>query len=181
MPLLAGAGIVGIAIGFGAQTLVRDFLSGFMVILEDLIRVGDVVTIAGHAGLVERITIRKVELRDLEGVVHTVPFSEITIIENRTKEYSCYVLDVGVAYREDTDAVVELLEVTLDLDILLRRHVMDAGPDLIVEGLLGRHQVAQGAGVEVARGSLTRRRREQVVQLLAAGLEATVAQHQRPA
>lgn len=108
-PLLAGAGIVGIAIGFGAQTLVKDFLSGFMVILEDLIRVGDVVNIAGHSGLVERITIRKVELRDLQGIVHTVPFSEITIIENLTKEFSFYILDVGVAYREDTDYVIELL------------------------------------------------------------------------
>ena len=109
MPLLAGAGIVGIAVGFGAQTLVRDFLSGFMVILEDLIQVGDVVTIAGHSGLVEKITIRKVELRDLEGIVHTVPFSQITIIENRTKDFSCYVLDIGIAYREDTDEVIGLL------------------------------------------------------------------------
>lgn len=109
MPLLAGAGIVGIAVGFGAQTLVRDFLAGFMVILEDLIRVGDVVNIAGHGGLVERITIRKVELRDLAGTVHTIPFSEITIIENLTKDFSYYVLDVRLAYREDTDQVIELL------------------------------------------------------------------------
>ncbi len=109
MPLLAGAGIVGIAVGFGAQTLVRDFLSGFMVILEDLIRVGDVVTIAGHSGLVEKVTIRKVELRDLEGIIHTVPFSQISIIENRTRDFSCYVLDIAVAYREDTDAVIKVL------------------------------------------------------------------------
>lgn len=118
MPLLAGAGIVGIAVGFGAQTLVRDFLSGFMVILEDLIQVGDVVTVAGHSGLVEKITIRKVELRDLEGIVHTVPFSQINIIENRTKDFSCYVLDIGVAYREDTDRVIQLLR---DIDTSMRQ------------------------------------------------------------
>lgn len=109
MPLMAGAGVLGIAIGFGAQTLVKDFLTGFLIILEDLIQVGDVASVGGHTGLVERITIRKVQLRDLSGVVHTVPFSEITTIENLTKDFSFYAMDIGVAYRENTDEVIKYL------------------------------------------------------------------------
>ena len=116
MPLLAGAGIVGVAIGFGAQTMVKDFLNGFTIILEDLIQVGDVVKIADRRGWVERITIRKVQLRDLDGTVYTVPFSEISVVENLTKDFSYYLMDVGVAYRENTDEVVKYLrEVDEDL------------------------------------------------------------------
>lgn len=116
LPLLAGAGILGIAIGFGAQTVVKDFLTGFTIILEDLIQVGDVASLGGKIGLIEKITIRKVQLRDLAGIVYTVPFSDIGVIENWTKDFSFYSLDVGVAYREDTDEVVKLLkEVDEDL------------------------------------------------------------------
>lgn len=110
MPLLAGAGIFGVAIGFGAQSMVKDFLTGFTIILEDLIQVGDVVTLGGKTGLIEKITIRKVQLRDLSGIVYTVPFSNIDIVENLTKDYSYYLMDVGVAYREDTDNVIEHLK-----------------------------------------------------------------------
>ncbi len=106
MPLLAGAGIFGIAIGFGAQTMVKDFITGFTIILEDLIQVGDVVTLGGYTGIIEKITIRKVQLRDLDGTVYTVPFSSISIVENLTKEFSYYLMDIGVAYREDTDEVI---------------------------------------------------------------------------
>jgi len=109
MPLLAGAGVLGIAIGFGAQTMVKDFLTGFTVILEDLIQVGDVATLAGKTGFIERITIRKVQLRQLDGTVVTVPFGEVSVVENLTKEFSFYLLDVGVAYRENTDEVIEYL------------------------------------------------------------------------
>lgn len=109
MPLLAGAGVLGIAIGFGAQTLVKDLLNGFIIIFEDLIQVGDVAKIAGKAGVVERITIRKVQLRDLAGIVYTVPFGEIQIVENMTKDFSYALMDIGVAYREDVDHVSELL------------------------------------------------------------------------
>ena len=109
VPLLAGAGVLGIAIGFGAQTMVKDFLSGFTVILEDLIQVGDVAKVGDRIGLVEKITIRKVQLRDLSGIVYTVPFGEISIVENWTKDYSFYPLDIGVAYRENTDDVIALL------------------------------------------------------------------------
>jgi len=110
MPLLAGAGVLGIAIGFGAQAMVRDFLNGFVVILEDLIQVGDVVKLGDRMGLIEKITIRKVQLRDLSGIVYTVPFGEITIVENWTKEFSYYMFDIGVAYRENSDEVIEYLK-----------------------------------------------------------------------
>lgn len=109
MPLLAGAGVLGFAIGFGAQTIIKDLLTGFIIILEDLIQVGDVVKLADRTGVIEKITIRKVQLRDLGGSVYTVPFSEITIVENLTKEYSIALFEVGIAYREDTDYVCTLL------------------------------------------------------------------------
>lgn len=110
MPLLAGAGIFGIAVGFGAQTMVKDFLTGFTIILEDLIQVGDVAKVGGCTGFIEKITLRKVQLRALDGTVYTVPFSEINIVENLTKEFSYYILDVGIAYREDTDEVIKYLK-----------------------------------------------------------------------
>ncbi|WP_116364261.1 mechanosensitive ion channel family protein [Parahaliea mediterranea] len=109
MPLLAGAGVLGIAVGFGAQTLVKDFLTGFTIIAEDLVHVGDVVTVGGRTGEVTRLTIRKMELRSLEGTVHTVPFSEISVVDNLTKDFSYYMFNVGVAYREDIDAVIQCL------------------------------------------------------------------------
>lgn len=110
MPVLASAGVLGFAIGFGAQTLVKDLLTGFIIIFEDLIQVGDVVSVGGKSGLVEKITIRKVQLRNLEGIVSTVPFSEISIVENMTKDFSYYLFDVGIAYREDPDEVIKLLK-----------------------------------------------------------------------
>ena len=113
-PLLAGAGIVGLAIGFGAQKLVQDIITGLFILIEDTVGVGDVVNVAGHVGVVEAIPIRTIRLRDLAGTVHTVPFSEVTTIENLTEDYSYAVIDVGVAYREDTDEVVALLEQVAD-------------------------------------------------------------------
>lgn len=110
MPLLAGAGVIGFAVGFGAQTLIKDLITGFIIIFEDLVQVGDVATVGGKSGLVEKITIRKIQLRALNGTVFTVPFSEIAIVENLTKDYSYYLMDVGVAYRESTDEVIDHLQ-----------------------------------------------------------------------
>ncbi|MES2663248.1 MAG: mechanosensitive ion channel family protein [Pseudomonadota bacterium] len=110
MPLLAGAGVLGVAIGFGAQTIIKDLLTGFIIILEDLIQVGDVATLASKTGVIEKITIRKVQLRNLDGTVYTVPFGEITVVENLTKEFSCAVFDIGISYREDFETVVILLK-----------------------------------------------------------------------
>ncbi|MEE9181752.1 MAG: mechanosensitive ion channel family protein [candidate division NC10 bacterium] len=108
-PILAGAGIIGLAVGFGAQNLVRDVISGFFMVLEDQVRVGDVAIVNGTGGLVEAISFRTIVLRDLAGVVHVFPNGTINTLSNMTKEWSGYVIDVGVAYKEDTDHVVEVM------------------------------------------------------------------------
>ena len=108
-PVLTGAGIVGLAIGFGAQTLVRDVITGFFLIVEDQVRVGDVAMVNGTGGLVEQINLRTIVLRDVEGVVHVIPNGEIKTLANRTKDFSYYVIDLGVEYDEDTDRVVALV------------------------------------------------------------------------
>lgn len=113
-PILAGAGIVGVAVGFGAQNLVKDVISGFFLILENQVRVGDVVVINGTGGLVEEIDFRKVVLRDLTGTVHIIPSGAITTLSNRTYKWSAYVFDVGVAYKENTDEVVKVLREVCD-------------------------------------------------------------------
>ena len=108
-PLLTGAGIAGLAVGFGAQNLVRDVISGFFFILEDQVHVGDVVEVNGTSGLVQAVKLRTLVLRDLSGTVHVVPNGEITTLSNKTKEFSYAVLDIGVAYKEDTDHVSAVL------------------------------------------------------------------------
>ena len=108
-PILAGAGIVGLAVGFGAQTLVKDVINGLFILLQDLISVGDVAVLGDKGGLVEAVGIRTVTLRDLSGNVHVIPNSSIDTVTNMTKGYSMYVFDVGVAYREDVDEVMDVL------------------------------------------------------------------------
>ena len=108
-PVLTGAGIVGLAVGFGAQTLVRDIISGFFLILEDQVRVGDVAAINGRAGLVEAINLRTIVLRDGEGTVHVFPNGAINTLANRSKDFSYYVIDLGISYREDPDRVAAVL------------------------------------------------------------------------
>jgi len=110
MPIITGAGIAGLAIGFGAQNLVRDVISGFFLILEDQIRVGDVAQINGTGGVVEAIKLRTTVLRDLQGTVHIFPNGEIKQVSNMTKEFSYAVIDVGVAYKESVDGVMEILK-----------------------------------------------------------------------
>jgi small-conductance mechanosensitive channel len=108
-PILASAGVVGLAVGFGAQNLVKDFVSGFFLILENQVRVGDVAIINGTGGLVEAITFRTIVLRDQAAVVHVFPNGSINTLSNMTKDWSAYVMDIGVAYREDTDRVIEVM------------------------------------------------------------------------
>jgi small conductance mechanosensitive channel len=108
-PVLAGAGIVGLAIGFGAQNLVKDLVSGFFLILENQIRVGDVAVINGTGGLVEAISFRTIVLRDEAAVVHVFPNGAITTLSNMTKDWSAYVINVNVAYKEDPDRVVDVM------------------------------------------------------------------------
>ena len=109
-PLLAGAGVVGLAIGFGSQTLVRDVITGIFLLLEDAVAVGDVVTLGGLTGVVENLSSRSIKLRATDGSVHIVPFSAVTTVTNQTRDFAFAVLDVTVAYTEDTDHVVQALK-----------------------------------------------------------------------
>jgi small conductance mechanosensitive channel len=109
-PILAGVGILGLAVGFGAQSLVKDFLAGMFVLVENQYNVGDVVRLAGVAGLVEKLTLRATTLRDLEGKVHIIPNGTIDVVTNMTREFSRFVLDVGIAYKENVDSVMALLK-----------------------------------------------------------------------
>ena len=108
-PLLATAGIGAVAVGFGAQSLVKDVISGFFITLENQYRIGDVIEVAGVSGLVESVSLRKTVLRDLQGKVHTIPNGEIKIVSNLSKEWSRSVLDIAVSYREDVDQVIGVL------------------------------------------------------------------------
>lgn len=109
-PLLAAAGIGGLAVGFGAQSLVKDMITGFFILLENQIRVGDVVEIAGVSGVVEEVRLRTIRLRDLSGNFHIVPNGSVDKVMNYTYLYSYYLFDVGVAYREDVDEVMAVLK-----------------------------------------------------------------------
>lgn len=109
-PIIASAGIVGLAVGFGAQNLVRDFISGFFIILENQLRVGDVAVVNGTGGLVEKINFRTIVLRDLGGVVHIFPNGTVTTLSNLTNEWSAYIFDIGIAYKENTDRVIAVME-----------------------------------------------------------------------
>jgi small conductance mechanosensitive channel len=102
--------VAGVAIGFGAQSLVKDFFSGFFILFEDQIRTGDVVRVAGHSGLVEEITLRHLRLRDYDGNVHFVPNGMIDSVVNMSRGFANAVVDVGVAYREDTDEVFATMQ-----------------------------------------------------------------------
>ena len=109
-PLLAGAGVAGLAVGFGAQNLVRDVLSGLFLLLENQVRVNDVAIINGTGGLVEEINLRTTAIRSLDGTVHIFPNGTISTLSNKTRQFSYYIFDIGVAYKEDTDRVTDVLK-----------------------------------------------------------------------
>jgi small conductance mechanosensitive channel len=111
-PLLAGAGVVGLAIGFGAQTLVKDVITGFFILIEESISVGDVVALDGHSGVVESMTIRSVRLRDVSGSVHIIPFSSVLTVVNMTKEYAYAMFDIRISYEDDADAAFGAIQQT---------------------------------------------------------------------
>lgn len=108
-PLIAGAGVAGLAIGFGAQSLIKDIVAGFFILLEDQFHVGDVIQAGGVSGQVERMTLRMTIVRDLQGTVHFIPNGEIKVASNLTKEWSRAVLEIGVGYEEDVDRVMAVL------------------------------------------------------------------------
>ncbi len=109
-PLLAGVGVIGLAVGFGSRKLVEDVITGAFLLFEDAVSVGDVVQTGDHVGLVEALSIRAIRLRDLAGNLHVVPFSSVDTVVNMTKDLSRYVFEIGIAYREDVDQVVEVLK-----------------------------------------------------------------------
>lgn len=108
-PILAAAGVVGVAVGFGAQSLIKDYFTGFFLLIEDQIRHGEVVEVAGKKGQVEEVTLRHVRLRDFEGSVHFIPNSTITTVSNKSRDFSYSVIDLSVAYRENVDEVYEVM------------------------------------------------------------------------
>ena len=108
-PILAGAGILGLAISFGAQSLVRDIISGFFILLENQFAVGDVIDAAGKSGVVERMTMRVVVLRDLDGAMHIIPNGEIKVVSNKTRGWARAVVDVAIPYTEDVDRVLNVV------------------------------------------------------------------------
>ena len=111
-PILGAAGVVGLAVGFGAQSLVKDYFTGLFLLLENQIRLGDVVEAGGKAGVVEEMTLRYLRLRDYAGIVHFIPNGEITHVSNMSLNFAYAVLDVGVGYGEDVERVVAVLRET---------------------------------------------------------------------
>ncbi len=161
-PLLAGAGVIGLAVGFGAQTLVKDVITGLFILIEDSIAVGDYVEVGGHEGDVESLSVRTIRLRDPAGSVHTVPFSEVGTVLNYTKDFSNVVLNVGIAYRENVDEVMKVL-------VALGREMAEdqtLAPDIIrpleVQGVqsLGDSAVVIRARIKVRAGTQWGMKRE---------------------
>ena len=147
-PILAAAGIVGLAVGFGAQNLVKDVINGFFILLEDQIRVGDVVQIAGKGGLVEKVNLKMTILRDFSANVHYIPNGNIDVVTNMTKDYSRYVFDIGVAYREDVDKVMEIIR---EVDEELRKDSSCSEDILEPLEIFGLDQFADSAIIIKAR------------------------------
>ena len=108
-PILATAGVAGIAIGFGAQSLIKDYFNGFFLLVDDQLRQGDIVQIAGIGGAVEEVTLRYVRLRDYEGNVHFVPNGQIGTVTNRSRDFAFAVIDIGIAYRESVEEAIEAM------------------------------------------------------------------------
>ena len=109
-PILAGAGIIGLAVGFGAQELVRDLITGFFILLEDQIRTGDVAVLNGTSGTVEKLELRTITLRDAGGVVHVFQNGKINTVSNMTKDWSAILFNIGVAYKENLTQVMKLMQ-----------------------------------------------------------------------
>jgi moderate conductance mechanosensitive channel len=127
-PVLTGAGIVGLAVGFGAQTLVRDIISGFFLIVEDQVRVGDVAVVNGQGGAIEQVNLRTIVLRDEQGAVHVFPNGEVKTLSNLSKDFSYYVITVGVAFDDDPDRVGQAMKDASDslmAEPEFRQHILE--------------------------------------------------------
>lgn len=159
-PLLAGAGVVGIAIGFGSQTLVKDVISGLFILFEDTVNVGDLVEVDGRTGTVEAVSIRSMRLRDATGALHTIPFSNVSTVKNMTKDFAWYVFDLGVAYDSDLKKVIDVLrqvdeearrDPELGVDII-EPMVIDGLDKFADSALIVRARVKTGPGRQWAVG-----------------------------
>lgn len=148
-PLLAGAGVIGLAVGFGSQTLVKDVITGLFILFEDTISVGDVVDVGGgHSGVVEAISIRTIRLRDSTGTVHSVPFSQVASVKNLTKDFSFYVFNISIGHGEDPDNVIEVIR---SLGLELQKDPAFARLILEPIEILGVDSINENAVVIVAR------------------------------
>jgi small conductance mechanosensitive channel len=146
-PVLTGAGIVGLAVGFGAQTLVRDIISGFFLIMEDQVRVGDVAVVNGQGGLVEAVNLRTIVLRDEKGAVHVVPNGEVKTLSNLSKDFSYYVVTIGVGYDEDPERVEQAMRdagAMLMIDPAFRPHILEPLEVLGVDAFEAGHMLIKG-------------------------------------
>ncbi len=138
-PLLAGAGVFGLAVGFGAQTLVKDVITGIFILVENTISVGDVVEVGAHSGLVEKISVRTLHLRDFDGNVHSIPFGEVQTVKNMSKVFAYAVVDVTVSYRENIDeALAVMAEVAAGM--------VDSGP--LAETIIAPFEVVGVEGLQ---------------------------------
>jgi len=161
-PLLAAAGVLGLAVGFGAQTLVKDIITGVFILFENSISVGDYIEVGGHEGEVENVSIRTIQLRDIEGSVHTVPFSSVSTVLNYTRDFGISKMDIGVAYREDIDRVVEVLN-QIGSEMLEEPELAkDILKPLVVQGVqsLGDSSVNIRARIKTTAGMQWAMRRE---------------------
>jgi small conductance mechanosensitive channel len=154
-PILAGAGILGLAVSFGAQSLVKDVISGFFILFENQFAIGDVIEIAGKSGVVEKMTLRVAVLRDGEGVMHVVPNSEIKVVSNKTRGWSRAVVDVGIAYDEDIDRALgivrdEAAQLATDRVWSLQ---LDGAPDVVGVESLGDSSVVIRTLIRTQPGS----------------------------
>ncbi len=135
-PFIAGAGVIGLAVGFGAQSLVQDIITGLFILIEDTISVGDYIETSNHAGTVEGLSIRTVRLRDMYGTLHTIPFSQIKTVKNLSRQFACAVFEIGVSYSADIDAVMRAMRAVgaeMMEDYRLRRDLMEP---LDVQGII---------------------------------------------
>jgi moderate conductance mechanosensitive channel len=147
-PLLAAAGVAGLALGFAGQSLIKDIINGFFMLLEDQLRVGDYVTVAGISGQVERINLKLTVLRDWEGNMHFIPNSQIETVTNKTREFSRIILDIGVAYRENVDEVMEIIR---EVDKGLRKDPVTRGAFIDPVEVMGLERFDDSAVVVRAR------------------------------
>ena len=147
-PILGAAGVVGIAVGFGAQTLVKDYVSGFLLLLENQIRVGDAVEISGKSGVVEEVTLRFIRLRDFGGNVHFIPNNTIGVITNSSLGFDYAVLDVGIAYGSDIEVSMQVMR---DVDESMREDANFSGKILKPLEIAGVDQWADSSVMIKAR------------------------------